>query len=62
VNEFALFRGKRAFEVAASLLGVFSKSEEVEIVCKSDGYEPCVVLELGVEASGIEEEEYRGEW
>jgi hypothetical protein len=75
VEELALFRGKlhspcpgppvtrlpRAFEVAAGLLGIFTKGKEVKVVRKSHGYKAGVFLELCIQASGIEEEEYRGE-
>jgi hypothetical protein len=76
VNEFALFWGKLhspcasplaarlpgAFEVLASSLCIFAKCKEVEVVSKSNCNEASVVLELGIEAGSIKEEEDRGEW
>jgi hypothetical protein len=36
----------RAFEVAAGLLGIFTKGKEVKVVRKSHGYKAGVFLEL----------------
>jgi hypothetical protein len=75
VDEFTLFRGKlyslyigplavylpSGFEVSAGRLYILTKRQEVKVVGKADCNKAGVVLELGIKACSIEEEENRGE-
>jgi hypothetical protein len=76
VDKFTLFRGKlyslyisllatcllSSFKVVVGCLYIFTKCKEVKVVGKANCNKVSVVLELGIEAYSIEEEENRGEW
>jgi hypothetical protein len=75
VDKFTLFRGKlhslyigplatrlpSGFKVLAGRLYILTKCQEVKVVGKANCNKASVVLELGIEACSIEEEENRGE-
>jgi hypothetical protein len=50
-----------ALKVLSSLSGIFIKGKEVTIISKADCDQACLVTELGIKTSSIEEEEDKRE-